>query len=170
MIRCFQDPRLVGGLKPLSNAASSPSTLDLGDPDERLETLHLCSGIAAKAWRKAGTVSVKDDVRFDTVLRWHVCLYYGSDWRGAVDDHVVKNAHQLHALQVKQAALEAITLSVQLSGRLKIERARHFILYGVTRRLEMIWHAYHDLLSTVDPKRETPLCHDESIRLMGVLI
>jgi hypothetical protein len=112
---------------------------------------------------------MNDDVRFDTVLRWHVCLYYGDDWQGPVAEHVIKNAHQLHALQVKQAALEAITSSVRLSLRLKVQRAQYFVRFGVTRRLEMIWHAYRYLLSTVDLQRGHPLSYDESVQLMANL-
>ncbi|MGH7030563.1 MAG: hypothetical protein ACREE9_01020 [Stellaceae bacterium] len=70
---------------------------------------------------------------------------------------------------MKQAALNAITSSVQLSYRLKIERAQNFVRFGVTRRLEMIWHAYSDLISTADPKRESPISYDESVRLMADL-
>lgn len=110
---------------------------------------------------------MENDVRFANVLRWHINLRYGPDWHGTVDDNVIKNAHELHALQVKQAALDAITSSVQLSYSLKMERAKQFILYGVTRRLEMIWHAFHDLFSMAYPTRESPLSHDESVQLMA---
>jgi hypothetical protein len=57
---------------------------------------------------------------------------------------------------------DAIPRSIQLSELMKAEPARHHLLFGVGRRLLMLWYAYRNLLYIAPSTREEPLTSDES--------
>lgn len=73
--------------------------------------------------------------------------------------------HQ-HALIIWNAAQNIFLKSAQLVSGISNNTAKYYIRFGVTRRLEMIWYAYRNLVTNVTPDRSEPLGIDESRQLM----
>jgi hypothetical protein len=74
---------------------------------------------------------------------------------------VSKRAQETHILYVHDALRDAFTGSVGFARGLTDLQARHFALYGVGRRLEILWSAFRSILDAVPVDRTTPLTGDE---------
>lgn len=72
----------------------------------------------------------------------------------------------MHALQIWDASQNAFFEASMLSSSVRNERAHYFIQFGVTRRLEMMWYAFRNLVSTAPCDRTEPLRLEESRQLM----
>jgi hypothetical protein len=105
------------------------------------------------------------DLYFEAELRKLVNLFYGANWKGDVADDVKRNAMQGHAYKIFDACRDTFLDAIELASRVRRERARYFLLFGVARRLEMVWFAYRDLVFTAPVERTQPLDSDESRRL-----
>jgi hypothetical protein len=90
-------------------------------------------------------------------------------------------AEEMHSFAV-YAALSDARLAIQtVEPMLSSSRAKHFVRYGVGRRLGMIWRSYREIvLDLVPPDRQEPLPQDDVstvenhlnviyINIMGVL-
>jgi hypothetical protein len=75
--------------------------------------------------------------------------------------YVSKRAQETHILHVHDALRDAFTGSVGFAQSLSDLQARHFALYGVGRRLEILWSAFRSILDAVPVDRTTPLTRDE---------
>ncbi len=75
--------------------------------------------------------------------------------------YVCKRAQETHILHVHDALRDAFTGSVGFAQGLSDLQARHFALYGVGRRLEILWSAFRSILDAVPVDRTTPLTGDE---------
>src|SRR5579862_4549323 len=53
-----------------------------------------------------------------------------------------------------------------LASSARSEGARYYLQFGATRRLEMIWYAYRNLVSMAPPDRSEPLESEEARQLM----
>src|ERR1044071_2183230 len=81
------------------------------------------------------------DLNFETELRTLVNMFYGANWNGDVADDVKRNAMQGHAYKIFDACRDTFMDAIELASRARQERARYFLLFGVARRLEMVWFA-----------------------------
>jgi hypothetical protein len=71
------------------------------------------------------------------------------------------NALEDHQLAVRQELFNFTERALAAGKRLENEKAKSYMLYGVGRRLRMIWTAYSEVFDTVDADRIEPLPRDD---------
>jgi hypothetical protein len=111
-------------------------------------------------------VMAEKPVLYVDALAQQCRISYGSDKPDRIDDYVIKSAKRIHSLIIWDASQNAFFEAVALSPKIRNENARYYIQFGATRRLEMIWYAYRNLVTIAPPDRFDPLSSDESRQLM----
>jgi hypothetical protein len=72
----------------------------------------------------------------------------------------------MYVLHIERRARDTIMYSVCISETSKDEHVKHYILYGVSRRAQMIWDSFRAIKEIAAPDRTAPLLPDESRSLM----
>jgi hypothetical protein len=105
-------------------------------------------------------------VFYSDVLKQHSTLYYESNNPDQIPEYIENAAKRIHSLMIWSASQNAFFQAVMLSSTVTNEEAKYYLQFGATRRLEMIWYAYRNLVSMAPPDRSEPLESEESRQLM----
>lgn len=107
-----------------------------------------------------------EELNFERFVAKRANLVYGPGWQGAVPDWLIASTQQTFSLQIMDKLRQTIGASIALSKLMKANGAVYDLRFGAARRLQMMWHAYHNLLHVASSfDRKEPLTSEESCEL-----